>query len=265
MEENSQTETKEQARRRKISETKKRKYANEPHHLKGRPKSEDHKRAIGAANFGKRRTVEQRASMGDARKAVGFSDEFRMSMAERMRANTFRNLPKTEEHKRKIRESRTGISPQLRKYGIEAEEYKRQLADGNKWCSQGKHFSPIGNFQNRRNFCQDCKSAHHRARHLEGKYGVTSEWYDQKLASQGGGCAMCGSTELPKGWNFLAIDHDHSPGGKPRGILCQTCNTGLGVIESPGFIQRAAVYLAQYGTTLRVEEIPMSVPETEQP
>lgn len=262
MEENSGTvETPEQARRRKISETKKARFANEYHPLKGRAKSEEHKAAIGAANRGKRRTAEDRAKIREARIAVGFSDEFKQAAADRMRTNPpALGVKRTAEQRRAQSEARTGTTPLLRKYGIDPEEYERQIADGNKWCSQGKHFASAGAFQRRRQFCEACKSAHHRARLLEGKYGVTSEWYDQKLAEQGGGCAMCGSTKLSKGWNFLAIDHDHASGktkGSVRGILCHQCNTGLGIIESPGFIHRAARYLAQYGTLLRVEEIPM--------
>lgn len=255
-ENNGAVETPEQSRRRKISETKKARFANEPHPLKGRAKTEEHKRAIGAANLGKRRTPEEIARMREARMAVGFSEESRRAAAERIRNNPYRSLPKSDSHRRALSEAKTGTTPLLRKYGIEPEEYERQVQAGNKWCSQGKHFAPASQFQRRRQFCENCKSEHHRAVLLRTKYGVTAEWYDHKLAEQGGGCAMCGQNRPSKGWNFMAIDHNHAT-GEVRGILCAACNAAVGVIENQEFLQRAARYLAQYGTLLRVEETPI--------
>ena len=39
------------------------------------------------------------------------------------------------------------------------------------------------------------------------KYGVGTDWYEQKLEEQNGGCAICGSTPKTRD---LHIDHDHS-------------------------------------------------------
>ena len=68
--------------------------------------------------------------------------------------------------------------------------------------------------------------AKERSRHLKRKYGINAETYDAMLASQGGGCAICGATECSSG-AALAVDHCHRT-GKVRGILCRDCNTTLG-------------------------------------
>lgn len=55
---------------------------------------------------------------------------------------------------------------------------------------------------------------------------------------------LCGICEQPfVGTPFL--DHDHST-GRPRGLLCATCNTGLGCYrDDPALIEKAAAYLRQ--------------------
>jgi len=69
-------------------------------------------------------------------------------------------------------------------------------------------------------------AAKERNRHLKRKYGLSAETYNNLLASQNGGCAICGATECSSG-AALAVDHCHRT-GKVRGILCRDCNTTLG-------------------------------------
>ena len=80
-------------------------------------------------------------------------------------------------------------------------------------------------------------------------FGVDRSRYEQMLAAQGGGCAICAG-QNPKN-RMLAIDHDHSccPGGRTcggcvRGLLCDSCNHGLGKFrDSPETLLMAARYL----------------------
>lgn len=66
------------------------------------------------------------------------------------------------------------------------------------------------------------------------KYGITMLDYKHMLEAQNGTCQICklpptslGRTGKPK---LLAVDHCHTT-RKVRGLLCQTCNLGLGGFE----------------------------------
>lgn len=84
-------------------------------------------------------------------------------------------------------------------------------------------------------------NAKNRASHLRRKFGITPEQYDEMLAAQGGGCAICG---LPRDhWRSLAVDHSHAT-GEVRGILCNRCNRMLGLaFDDPDVLEQAAKYL----------------------
>jgi hypothetical protein len=69
--------------------------------------------------------------------------------------------------------------------------------------------------------------------------------YDALLASQDGGCAICGASE-GYGGKRLAIDHNHTTGAV-RGILCDRCNLALGKFkDDPQIIKNAVEYLEQH-------------------
>ena len=74
-------------------------------------------------------------------------------------------------------------------------------------------------------------------------YGITLSEYDEMLEKQGGGCAICGaSTDVVSG-RRLAIDHCHDS-NKVRGVLCSSCNQGLGLYkDNPRLLIKAAEYL----------------------
>ena len=81
------------------------------------------------------------------------------------------------------------------------------------------------------------------------RYGLTVADYDRMLAEQGGGCAICGSTEGGRGDAHLVVDHDHTT-GKVRGLLCHACNTGIGLFnDSASLTLSATQYLNEHDTT----------------
>jgi Recombination endonuclease VII len=83
------------------------------------------------------------------------------------------------------------------------------------------------------------KKISNRKSHLKRKYGLTLEAFDELLASQGGGCAICGRPEPDN------VDHDHET-GRVRGILCFTCNVAIGLIgEDEERLNGALSYLAR--------------------
>jgi hypothetical protein len=80
------------------------------------------------------------------------------------------------------------------------------------------------------------------------RLGFTTELFDQMLKSQKNVCALCG-TDTPGGpRNEWAADHDHNT-GKPRGLLCMSCNTTLGHIEAKNldWMDKARKYIEQGG------------------
>lgn len=88
-----------------------------------------------------------------------------------------------------------------------------------------------------------------RKRHLWKNYGMLLEEYEQKLANQGGCCAICGLAE-EKFWardgTGFVVDHDHAT-DENRGILCHGCNVGLGLYkENATALRAAAAYLERY-------------------
>lgn len=80
-----------------------------------------------------------------------------------------------------------------------------------------------------------------RKSYLKRTYGLTVEQYDEMLAAQGGGCAICGRP--PRDDISLHVDHCHRT-GDVRGILCFRCNNALGdYLDDGGLLQAAADYL----------------------
>lgn len=73
------------------------------------------------------------------------------------------------------------------------------------------------------------------------KYGLSAEQFDSLLSAQGGVCAICRAECSVS--SRLSIDHNHLT-GQVRGLLCRTCNSGLGFFrESPDLLRTAASYL----------------------
>ena len=63
-------------------------------------------------------------------------------------------------------------------------------------------------------------------RKLRRAFGLSLEEYTQMLQSQNNVCAIC----LESTNRNLAVDHSHKS-GKIRGLLCSSCNTGLGLFK----------------------------------
>lgn len=86
-----------------------------------------------------------------------------------------------------------------------------------------------------------------RLRELEGygqrylrRYGLTKGSFEQLLIEQGGVCAIC---KRPQRSKRLAVDHCHKT-GRVRGLLCDACNHGIGMLgDSADRCRAAANYL----------------------
>lgn len=80
---------------------------------------------------------------------------------------------------------------------------------------------------------------------LQFSYGIDEAEYERLLKTQDNKCAICG-TDKPTGkWKVFAVDHCHVT-GKVRGLLCNECNRGMGLLkDSPDILQKAINYLTK--------------------
>lgn len=88
-----------------------------------------------------------------------------------------------------------------------------------------------------------------RKHRLKSKYGITEEQYAEMYAQQHGRCAICYEEE-----KVMAVDHNHmccpgksSCGKCVRGLLCNRCNVGIGMLaDSQAYLFAAVTYLERY-------------------
>jgi hypothetical protein len=125
------------------------------------------------------------------------------------------------------------------------------------------YLTPAGNPKRK---CKDCEydakkshrakdpekwKAQRRAAIIRFKYGIEPEQYESLLSEQGGACAVCRQVVD----YLLHVDHDHSccPGSNKacgkcvRGLLCVSCNGGLGMFKDSPEALRAAINYLEWG------------------
>lgn len=122
-------------------------------------------------------------------------------------------------------------------------------------CNQHLPFSSFSPDNSKKtgysSLCKPCKrerysTRYHRAyrsKKLQDNYGITADDYDRMLEDQGHRCAICNSTKTGRNDTWFCVDHDHTT-GKVRGLLCNTCNRGLGLFkDDPTVLTNAINYL----------------------
>jgi hypothetical protein len=73
-------------------------------------------------------------------------------------------------------------------------------------------------------------------------YKITPEKQNELYVKQNGCCAICGIPEDKLNY-FLSIDHNHKT-KKVRGLLCHTCNRGIGLLkDNINILQKAIDYI----------------------
>ncbi|MDE2101177.1 MAG: hypothetical protein KGL39_28270 [Patescibacteria group bacterium] len=119
---------------------------------------------------------------------------------------------------------------------------------GEKWCQRCQQFKALTLFHKHQrtidgisNTCKQCQ----RNSNLRTNFGITLAEHDALLEQQANACAIC----LVPFSSSPCVDHDHTqPKGQcVRGLLCQSCNKGLGVfLDDPVRLRQAADYLERY-------------------
>ena len=83
-----------------------------------------------------------------------------------------------------------------------------------------------------------------RRGHFKQRYGITLEQHEQLYVIQNGCCKICGE---PVAYDKVCVDHDHKT-NMIRGLLCNRCNTGIGLLgDTLEKIMRAVRYLEGIG------------------
>lgn len=89
-------------------------------------------------------------------------------------------------------------------------------------------------------------------------YGLNEADYDRMLQDQEGVCKIClrRSTRKRHGKSLpLAVDHDHQT-GKVRGLLCNSCNTAIGLLNDNIVIARRLTnYLLESNPSIKQQTL----------
>lgn len=106
-----------------------------------------------------------------------------------------------------------------------------------------------------RSSCRQCLNRQRSERLLQdalARHRATEGQYQGMLRAQGGRCSICGTDgrDAPvtrrTRHRFLRIDHCHKT-GVVRGLLCDTCNLGIGNFkDDPLWLETAAAYLRRH-------------------
>lgn len=149
--------------------------------------------------------------------------------------------------------------------------FHEPIVIGTKFCTQCRKFKPFGDFflsetDNRRfkrlfgpylmSRCKRCLrkdktrssnfdvKQYRRNWRLVKKFGITNSDYQIMLSSQLGNCAICGM-HTQEGSQILSVDHDHKT-NKVRGLLCKSCNQGIGFLRDDIYIMQKAIEYIRY-------------------
>lgn len=132
---------------------------------------------------------------------------------------------------------------------------RRDVPEGCAFCPRCESTKPLTDFgrnagarNGRTAYCRPCHNDVGRAGrerlhgstrnyHLKARYGITAAEVDAMVEARCGRCALCQEREPQH------VDHDHRTGAV-RGVLCSTCNQGLGNFrDRADLLREAAAYL----------------------
>jgi hypothetical protein len=152
----------------------------------------------------------------------------------------------------------------LRKYNsfdLPKPKSKLLLENGKSFCSKCKTEKPVADFNKDKytctgysRYCKFCNKKKSRATYTNNKrshkncqlkidFGITIDDYEAMCISQNNKCGIC-NTEIRD--KALSVDHDHKT-GELRGLLCNSCNLGLGHFkDSPHILRKAINYLLKH-------------------
>ena len=130
-------------------------------------------------------------------------------------------------------------------------ELEKLEAENTKYCTICKKVKPLFEFNFNSSgrkfadpYCTKCRKLKSEKTTILRTFGITLKEYDKILEKQDGGFKICG-TKIPRGSGRFHIDHNHST-GKIRGLLCSSCNVGLGHFKDDiETLAKAITYLVE--------------------
>lgn len=149
-------------------------------------------------------------------------------------------------------EALTPLSESWKGRGLDRDSQgRKECRDCRQWLTLDNYGIQKRNADGLTTYCDACNWR----RHAGFAYGINRERYEEMLTEQGGGCAICGSSNPGGRVTRFSVDHDHSccPGRRScgscvRGLLCTPCNQGIGVLgDDPERLEAAARYLRGRG------------------
>lgn len=75
---------------------------------------------------------------------------------------------------------------------------------------------------------------------LKRYWGMTADQFEVLMNEHNRQCGICGKQERSSPKKPLVIDHDHST-GEIRGLLCDNCNRGIGLLQDNISILHTAI------------------------
>lgn len=97
-----------------------------------------------------------------------------------------------------------------------------------------------------RSKCRECEEFRKYKRFIKKTYNINWEDYEEMFDNQNGCCAICKSKISSSRTTRLFVDHCHTS-AKVRGLLCSSCNHGLGLFKDSPTILKAAIQYLESG------------------
>lgn len=123
--------------------------------------------------------------------------------------------------------------------------YDRAYRAGNRALSKAYRDENKEQINERKRACYEATRERVKSQRRMRAYGINDIRYNEILARQNNCCAICNThkSELKKD---LSVDHDHNT-GKVRGLLCNNCNIGIGLLkDSSEVVHKAHLYLIHH-------------------
>jgi hypothetical protein len=227
--------------------------------LKGRPKTEEHRAKLTAANRANALNPDwQQKHVEGMRKMV--SNPVWLNGVTAANRRKWSDPDWRRQAQERARERATPLDLSTKRCCVcstekDKSEFNRNKSsrDGLQSCcrvcqsAKQKRFRP--KYQERERAYRDLNRDRRRDQTLRRQYGMGSAEYDALFSAQLGVCAICGNKEVSRHKSGeikpLAVDHDHKT-GRVRGLLCTSCNLAIGQFrEHPERLQRAIDYLCR--------------------